>query len=434
MRFLLLILSALAFCANTLAAPLQAQPNSLSVTLQLADLPSTIVLCRDPTAIQVAGDVDESWFVGIDTDANPATPGGNSDGIEVIIGANTLQQASSCSPHTANTQSSIVGGDLGVWDTSQQNYVDSGIPVSVALDFTAKTITMTAPLIGPLANMKGIATLYAGTEGVYTATSNGSVTTFAQDNGNAFTTLSSMTDPAGDVSQCSSPCSPSASWYGLVDLLGASATTTAPIATYGAGTVYFEFDMAGLPATMSLCRYPQSSTFSDSQWDAFINPGNTANPAPSNFSTAVFAYTIPQAVACMPNNVLLGQALQAEIDHWDSTQNNYVKDADLPVNADANTGKIIIQADGKATALAGLSTQSPMGEVDAGAYPSGNPQQPFAYDNVSPLQLGTPVSSPSGNVQNCSSPCSTTVSWYPQIDLVGGYIHLADHIFTGDFE
>ncbi|HXD84291.1 MAG TPA: hypothetical protein VN599_07650, partial [Rudaea sp.] len=69
-----------------------------------------------------------------------------------------------------------------------------------------------------------------------------------------------------------------------------------------------------------------------------------------------------------------------------------------------------------------------------GAYPSGNSQQPYAYDTVSPLRLGTPVGSPGGNVQNCTSPCSTAVSWYPQIDFVGGYIHLADHIFTGDFE
>lgn len=420
----------LAYTTTSMAA---AQPNSLSVTLQLASLPTTITLCRDSTALQATGGMDEIWEVGIDTDANPATPGGQSGGLEIVLGVSTLQQVTPCSPHTANTQSSVVGGDLGVWDSSQQNYVDSGIPVSVALDFTAKTITMTAPLIGPLANIKGIATLYAATGGVYTDP-NGTIPTFAGDNGNAFTPLSGMTDPAGDVSQCSAPCSPTASWYGLVDLLGASAMTTAPIAAYGASTVYFEFDTAGLPATMSLCRYPETSAFSDSEWDAVLDIDNNTNTGLSGIDTVISAVTIPQAATCAPNNVPLGQALQAEIDHWDSTQNNFVKDADLPVSADANTGKIVIQADRNATALAGLSAQSFMAEQAAGAYPSGNSQQPFAYDTVGPLRLGTPVSSPNGNVQNCTSPCSTAASWYPQIDLVGSYIHLADHVFTGDFE
>lgn len=419
--------------AYTTASMAATQPNSLSVTLQLANLPTTITLCRDSTALQATGGMDEIWEVGIDTDANTATPGGQSGGVEIILGISTLAQVTPCSPHTANTQSSVVGGDLGVWSSSQQNYVDSGIPVGVALDFTAKTITMTAPLIGPLANMKGIATMYAATEGVYTDP-NGTRPTFASDNGSAFTTLSGMTDPPGDVSQCSSPCSPTASWYGLIDLLGASAATTTPIAAYGANTVYFEFDMAGLPATMSLCRYPQSSTFSDSEWDAVLDIDNNTNTGQSGIDTIVTAVTIPQAATCTPNSLLLGQALQAQIAHWDATQQNFVKDANLPVNADANTGKIVIQADRAATALTGLSARSLMGEQGAGAYPSGNPQQPFAYDGVGPLQLGTPVSSPVGNVQNCSSPCSTTVSWYPQIDLVGGYVHLADHVFTGDFE
>jgi len=423
----------LAYTTTSIAV---AQPNSLSVTLQLANLPTTITLCRDPTAIQTFS-FDEGWQVGIDTDANPATPGvasdgTNSGGVEVVLVAETLQQTYPCSPHTASTQSSVIAA-IGVWDrTTPGGYMPSDIPVNLSFDFTARTITMTAPLIGPLANMKGIASIYTGAQGSYTPT--GSTPNVAYDNGGTFSTLSGMTDPAGDVQQCSAPCSPTASWYGLVDLLGASATTTAQIAAYGTGTVYFEFDMAGLPATMSLCRYPQSSAFSDSEWDAALDVDNNTNTGSGGLDTIVTAVTIPQAATCAPNNVPLGQALQAEIDHWDSTQNNFVKDADLPVSANANTGKIVIQADHNATALAGLSAHSLMGEDAIGAYPSGNSQQPYAYDTVSPLRLGTPVGSPGGNVQNCTSPCSTAVSWYPQIDFVGGYIHLADHIFTGDFE
>ena len=50
--------------------------DSLAVTFDLADLPSTITLCRDPTAA-AAFAVDEQWNIGIDVDndINTGLPG-----------------------------------------------------------------------------------------------------------------------------------------------------------------------------------------------------------------------------------------------------------------------------------------------------------------------------------------------------------------------
>ena len=421
-------LAAFVCCLVGFITPLEAQPNSLSVTLKLGDLPATITLCRDATAIQAFG-TDEQWQVAVDVVADAATPGGSSGGAEVMLFVETLPQSAGCSASTAFTSSSIVGG-LASWDPAAQSYAPTDIPVNVSFDFTAKTLTLTAPLVGALANLKGAASVEAAAFGTYTQTA--SSPTYTYDNAAAFTAQSSTTDPVGDVQQCSSPCGSSASWYSLVDLLGASATTTIPVPMYGADTVYFEFDTAGLPSTMSLCRYPQASTFVDSQWLAILDIDNNPTTGSGGFDTIVEAHTIPQASTCTPDSLPLAQSLQADINHWDDTQQIFVPDATVPVSADATTGKLFIQVDRHAAALSGLSSLTNMGMQGAGAYPNGT--YPFAYDGVGPLPYGTPVSATSGDVQNCTSPCSPAASWYPQIDLVGGYVHLAEHLFTGDFE
>lgn len=426
---------ALLLCAAGASIPFsaQAQSNTLSVTLSLASLPQTITLCRDATAIQAFG-VDEQWQAGIDVDANSATPVGSLQGIETILVAQTLSQNYPCAPTSAGTQASVVAG-LFVWDSIQNNYVQSSVPVNLSFDFTAHTITMTAPLTGPLANLNGTAPIYALTQGSYTDP-NGTNPTSAYDNGNAFTSLSGMTDPAGDVLQCSSPCGALTTWYGLIDLVGASATTTQPLQAFGADTLSFEFDLASLQSTVDLCRYPQAiaeSAGSDSYWIAVADVDNNPGTGDASGLDAVIQIaTTAQPAGCAPHSAPLGQSLSANLGRFDSTSQNWVTVSSLPVTTDIINGKIIVQADRRIAPLAGISAQSIIGMQTAGVY---RPAQfPPAYDASGAFRLGQSFSDQLNDVQECTSPCSTSASWYPQIDLIGGSLLQPNDIFNNGFE
>lgn len=436
MRSLFAFIATFALCATLFAVPSQAQSNSLSVTLDLANLPQTITLCRDPTAIQALGGIDEQWLAAIDVDNNPATPSGTYAiaGVDVLLVAETLPQQSSCSPTNGNTSTSILAG-VFVWDSTQQNYIQSSASVDLNFDFAAHTMTMTAPMTGALANLKGAAPIYVATSGSYTMTP--SSPTNAYDNGSPFSPSTSMTDPAGDVSGCSSPCGTGASWYGLIDLVGASATTTQQLPAFGGNTLYFEFDLASLPATVDLCRYPQvfaTNGGSDSQWLALSDVDNNSGTGAGGFDAIIAVETTPQSAGCTTHSAPFAQSLSAELDRFDSTTQNFVKVGSLPVTVDIAGGKIIVQADRSVSPLTGISAQSPTGMETTGVYYPAPPTYPGAYDVSGAFALGKSFTDPTGDVQACTSPCLTSASWYPQIDLVGGSLMATNEIFGNGFE
>lgn len=414
------------------AATSRARANTLSVTLDLAGLPASITVCRDPTAIQVFG-FDEAWQIAIDVDNNANT---GYYGFDVVLEVQTSLQTYPCSPTSVST-SSALSAEVGVWDSSQNQFVASNLQATVAPDLGSNSITVNADLSGPLANLTPQSRISIGSIGAYTPT--GQSPTDASDSTSSLITVgTATTDPANDVQNCSTPCGTSASWYPLIDLLGADATTSLPLPAFGANTVYLEFDLAGLPATMALCRYPayfaNYSNSYDSAWLAALDlDGNSSTPAgsPGGFEAAIAVYTTPQPSGCTPNSAALNSALTAELDKFDAASNVMVFVSSLPVTTDAATGKIVVQADKSVAALSGLSSNSLYIEQAAANYAS--PPQ-TAFD-----QGGTHVGSAftaanTTGVQQCSTPCSNTVSWYPQIDLTGGSMTLPDEVFRNGFE
>lgn len=67
------------------------QANTLNLALHVVALPTTVVLCRDPTAAGQFG-VDETWiaYVDVDNNLNTGQPG---NGADAIVVAQTTQQS-----------------------------------------------------------------------------------------------------------------------------------------------------------------------------------------------------------------------------------------------------------------------------------------------------------------------------------------------------
>lgn len=104
---LLLLAASFLACASSQAA----QTNTLSVTLGVVNLPSTLTLCRDPTAVSLYG-VDEAWQVAINIDNNVNT-GEPGTGDDVALVAETTPQSNGCSPSpNQNTQQNLIAGVL----------------------------------------------------------------------------------------------------------------------------------------------------------------------------------------------------------------------------------------------------------------------------------------------------------------------------------
>lgn len=430
-RALILILVFFALLACD-AASSKAQANTLSVTLNLSGLPASITVCRDPIAIQSLG-FDEAWQIAIDVDNNANT---GYYGYDVLLLVQTPQQTYPCSPTSISTTSAL-STEVAVWDSAQNQFVSSSLQATVTPNLASNSLTVNADVSGPLANLTPQSRMSIGSVAAYTPT--GQSPTDASDNiASPVDVGTAATDPANDVQNCGAPCGTSASWYPMIDLLGASADTSLPLPAFGANTVYLEFDLAGLPATMSLCRYPAYfaaySNSYDSAWLAFLDlDGNSSTPAgsPGGFEAAIAVYTTPQPSGCSPNSAALNSTLHAELDRFDTTTNSMGFVSSLPVTADATTGKIIVQADKSVAALSGLSTHSLYIE-QAGANYASPPQT--AYDQGG-AHVGSAFSAVSTTgVQQCSTPCSNSVSWYPQIDLTGGSVTLPDDIFRNGFE
>lgn len=169
--------------------------NSLSVKLDLAGLPSTITLCRDPSAI-AAYVTDEQWNVFIDVDNNTAT-GMPGYGFDVALASATLPQEVPCVPTSASTASSLVTAAF-VWDAASSSFVPTEATVTITPDFVAHSITLTTDLSGALSGFNGSSRMFVSSSGAYQPTLGPAAVT--QDGSTSPFTLSTpLTLPANDV-------------------------------------------------------------------------------------------------------------------------------------------------------------------------------------------------------------------------------------------
>lgn len=200
--------------------PTAAAADALSVTFGVAGLPSTITLCRDPTAIQFFS-IDEQWGIGIDIDNDAGTGAPSIGGVDVLLMAHTPAQPTPCTPNTANTADSIVVNVL-VWSAAQSTFVPSDATATVSTDFSAHSITVSSDLSGPLGGLDAASRLLASTIGFYQPTMGAPAV--AQDASSWFVPGAPLTLAANDVQGCTAPCSPSADWYPMIDLVGVAAS------------------------------------------------------------------------------------------------------------------------------------------------------------------------------------------------------------------
>jgi len=402
-------------------------PNSLSVTLTLAGLPDTIDLCRNPDDALLLNGIDEQWSLYIDTDGQ--------GGPDVNLLVQTLQQSIPCTTSSAATGSALVAS---VYQKagSLQDWANTGNPANISLDFDAHTLTVTTAMTGNLAYLTGQSTVNAFTSAGY-----GSVAMtplFAHDVTPLANVGAALMASAGDVTSCSSPCSPGASYYPLIDIVGLSSIATSLLDAYAANTLTAEFDLAGLPDPIGLCAYPTlftSSPGSEYFWEASFDLDNNINTGSGGADGKISVRSSNQAMGCSFQLVPIAQALTAEFDQWSDVQQNFVHVADLPVVANTLAGKLFVQADRTLPGLAGMSAQSRISEVTAGLYdPDYQGVREYAQDFSPWINLGQSYVAAADNVTNCYSDCSTTVNYYNQLDLVGGSVHLANILFHAGFD
>jgi hypothetical protein len=399
---------------------------SLTVKLTLANLPTTVTLCRDALAIGQFQS-DEQWQVPVDVDNNPNT--GDASGAEVVLLVSTLPQSAPCSPTMVAFDAAALLGFVAVWNPGTQSYDDGG-PLQVAVDTTANTLTLTADISGALAGLDGASNLAAAAGAGY---SKSGVVNTAYDVTAGAHPGTAVIDPSGDVQQCTSPCSAGAEYYPMIDIVGFEASDGVPAADIA--NVKVEFDLAGLPSTISLCRNPAlftANTDADSLWLAWIDvDANPATGDANGFDAVVFVYTTPQNPGCVANAQPTAGAIFGEIDTIDN-QGLTTYAGDAAISVDTASGKITALVPAGNVALKGLSKTSTAGMTAAALYTSG--QTPYAQDSAGPFAINAAVSDPVHDVTNCSGSCTTGVSWYAQTDLVGGSIVRADRVFSAGFQ
>lgn len=426
------------------AASMQAHAtNSLSVSFAVANLPTTISLCRDQAAIGAFG-ADETWQAAIDIDNNDATGQG---GIDVVIMAETLPQPPTCSPSIANTGSSLVAGLLA-WSAASNDFVDTGQTVAVAADSGQNSLTLSADIDGALAGLTRTSSIFGATSGAYSPAS-GAPLRARDASGAAIVVGQTAALSSGDVQECVTPCSAAASWYPLIDLTTFGARTAQPLPTpptppaFGANTIDVEFDLSALPSSVMLCNSAihLDGAGYDLMWVAAVDHWNMAA-----YRVLIAAHTPLQAycgtpVAAPLESSVLASMFRMDVNH---VENGYAFVGPLPAHVDHVNGRIVVQADRREPALAGMSsaTQAQF-STGTGVPASINGDFPSlvaaaALFTAYPLDYGPPFNFGGGFVDPpddaCTSSAACNSGATPAIDLLGGSMHLDDWLFRNGFD
>jgi hypothetical protein len=201
--------------ALLVATSAKASEGTISATISVADLPTTITLCRDPTAYSLNG-YDEVWEIFIDVDSNSATGLMGAD-VAFEVSTHSVGQGT-CGPETVPTEQNLDVA-LFTWDTGSSDFVDSGVTVALVLDFKRSRMILTVPSGGPLAGISANSAIAVEAGAPYTS---GATDMIADDFVPNFKFGGAIIAQAFDVQNCQSPCQQSNSWVQSIDLIGAS--------------------------------------------------------------------------------------------------------------------------------------------------------------------------------------------------------------------
>lgn len=423
-------------CLAALARAVDAAP--VTFDFKLASIPGTITLCRDPVAAQAYG-VDHEYLAYLDLDGSTAT-GDPATGAETLLIVTTLGQSNPCSPHSVSASAAFVAA-MVIWNNGAWDYAN---PISLTTSVDTATATLSAfgdDGTAPLSGLRAASRVQPAAFGTYSSAGTPKI---ANDNVAVFTRGtapgSSASDPAGDVQNCSSPCSAAANWYPLVDVLGVTVSSTPPPGppAFGVNTIDIEFAVQQLPTNITLCANPApflNQSGYDLAWAALVNvSGAPGSDASFGYGEVILAHTPLQSPGCIPASATLAGTLQADLFHWDSAQSLYVLDASLPAKVDA--GRIVVNANRADPRLASLSAASLVAKLSAvnTGFPFSVVSLVSTYprDSVPEFHFGTAYTDPVGDV--CSSSASCTSTGSPQIDLVAGAMRMNDWLFRSGFE
>ena len=412
---------------SAIAPATSADAANLTATIKLKSLPTSITLCRDPTAHADPGyGIDEQWQMAFDVDNNATTGAGGQD---IILVAQPTPVSNPCSPSTVATQGNIVAA-LFKWNGS--TFEITNATVDVAFDFAGATMTLTTPATGDLAGLSANSKVNLTAAAPY---SSGAAVNVASDSTTTFNLGSSVVAPPSDVQNCSGPCNTGASWYPLVDVTGASATIGQVINT-GGNTIDIEFDVAALHSTIGICRYPAAFTqdgLSDSEWVAQFNiTGVDDGAGAGGYNTAVFVITPQQSTSCSPSTLPTTAALSGVLAQFDSSFGGYVAVEIVPLDINIASGKIIAHAPTSTGFFGGLSSNSLVAIGTQALYANA---QPAADGLPTAFHYGAGAQSDAASdLQGCSSPCSTAQPWYQEVDLRRVTVTSGEHIFSSSFE
>ncbi|HEX3895025.1 MAG TPA: hypothetical protein VHW73_02330 [Rudaea sp.] len=199
------------------------------------------------------------------------------------------------------------------------------------------------------------------------------------------------------------------------------------------------FTVTALPTSIVLCRDPQAyaGVGFDEQFQVPIDVDNNQNTGESGTDVLILLTTkslgAPPCASSSPldtaNNLVAGLLI------WNAAEMAFDDSGITPMVAFDFPHNAITISTPAVGVLAGLTMQSPIG-VDAGASYQSGPNTSVAADATSDFTAGHSVTSPSRDVQFCTSPCSTASSYYNFIDLVEASATLGppDEIFKSGFE
>jgi len=414
-------------------APAGAQDESLELRLDLAGLPASLTLCRFPAAVAANNGLDAIWQLLIDRDGNPFTgfQDGSGLGIDSLVQITTAPQSAGCTPHSVATEGSLTVA-LGLWNEGSQGFVATALVPQLEVDVAAAALRVSIPGGGEFAPLGPGATIRAASAHAYEDGLDAG-TELAGDGTAGVSPGASVADPAGDVGECAGSCSPAAPWYPLIDLVGFSAQTTQPAAL----PLKIGWALDGLPANFDLCRYPaafQASADSDSRWYAAIDidgdPG-TGEGLGGGYEALVVVNTTPQAPGCATHAEAAAQALSAVVGRFVAGAPGMLEAVEsLAVRTEGDL--LAVDVDRTAAALAGFGPQSRIQLSAHALYQAGSAI--YTQDTMAPLAIGMTGLDAGHDVAVCQAPCSPFVDWYAQVDLVGGLVEDAVHVFGNGFE
>jgi hypothetical protein len=211
-------------------------------------------------------------------------------------------------------------------------------------------------------------------------------------------------------------------WIVIAVLVGLFSSLPARSVLAATNSISVTLTLDDLPQMLTLCRDSNAiKTFGvDEEWDAFIDVDGNSNTGANGFDVELTIDTLPQNYPCTATSANTQQSLVASVAVWDTSQSTFLPSDQTAVVIPNFTAKTLTITTDVSGALANLNTGSTITVQSVGPYtPSAMTTPTLAQDIANTIVAGTSTTDPMNDVEDCSAPCSTTVAWYPLIDLTG---------------